>query len=139
MPKTLLERWQSKVVVAPSGCWEWTASRNRAGYGQLRNPGSTQLAHRIGWELLVGTLTPARELDHLCRNRACVNPDHLEEVEHRDNMRRSPDIGGWQRRKSVCKRGHALTGDNLYVTPDGRRQCRTCQNRRSQISRQEVK
>jgi hypothetical protein len=78
----------------------------------------TRLAHVVAYEEAVGLVPAGLELDHLCRQTLCVNPVHVEPVTHRENMRRAYG--------DTCKRGHALSGENLYVLPDGRRRCRTC-------------
>jgi hypothetical protein len=101
-----------------TGCWVWRRARTRAGYGTLTVDGRTQYAHRIYYEGYVADIPMGFDLDHLCKNPACCNPDHLEPVTHAENMRRS--------RRAACKRGHTLSHDNVYVAPDGERQCREC-------------
>lgn len=91
MTPTIWVRLFSKVSVHPCGCWIWTGARNADGYGVIRVGGrgsSPALAHRTAFELLVGPIPDGRELDHVCRVRACVNPTprHLETVDHRTNI-----------------------------------------------------
>jgi hypothetical protein len=87
-----------------------------------------RLAHRVAHELLVGVIPDGYEVDHLCKNPACIRGDHLEAVTHAENNRRSDSTSSVNARKLMCKRGHELSGLNLYIRPDGRgRQCRTCQ------------
>lgn len=83
-------------------------------------------AHRVAWELLVGPIPEDLELDHLCKNPRCVNPNHLEPVTHAENCRRGDGFGGRNAKKTECDAGHPLSGPNLYVDPKGRRQCRAC-------------
>lgn len=74
-------------IVEANGCWIWARAINRKGYGVLRGE-KTQFAHRVIWNRFMGTVPPGKELDHLCRVRACVNPVHLEPVSHAENCRR---------------------------------------------------
>lgn len=96
--KTLWERFWEKVD-ASGDCWVWVGARKDNGYGHIflekREDGSskTGLAHRVSWELLVGEIPEGLDLDHLCRNRACVKPDHLEPVTRSINLRRG-HVGG---------------------------------------------
>ena len=112
-------------IDASGDCWEWTSHLNTAGYGQVGFFGRRTLVHRLMWEALVGPIPLGLEMDHLCRNRRCVNPDHLEPVTSSVNSQRGylnpPHV--W---KSHCLRGHPFTGDNIYLYPNGNRACRAC-------------
>ena len=121
---SLAERFWEKVDVGhPLGCWEWTAARGRADYGRFNAGGRMVQAHRWAYERLRGPIPDGLHLDHLCRNPPCVNPDHLEPVTTKENLRR-----GYHRNagKTRCKRGHEFVPDNTYVTSTGGRKCRAC-------------
>lgn len=130
----LESRFTSKFVVEPrSGCWEWQASLDGAGYGFYWLNGAMRRAHRVAYELLVGQIPDGLELDHLCLNRRCVNPEHLEPVTRSENNRRSHQLRAL---RTVCLRGHHLAGDNLYVAPKtGVRGCRECRAQQARESR----
>ena len=126
--------WAKVNKDAPNGCWEWTARRTNLGYGQFhtRDPKvTTRLTHRIAFLLVKGWLPPFEyaglELDHLCRNTSCCNPDHLEVVPHRINMRRGETINARHAEKERCPRGHVY--DRFGKNPQ--RSCSIC-NREKQ-------
>jgi hypothetical protein len=111
-------------VDASGDCWEWTG-RRPGDYGTVWTGSGYLAAHRAVWMLLVGPIPDGLELDHLCKNTPCVNPDHLEPVSHRVNVRRSENFAGQNARKSRCKNGHEFTLENTYPQSDGRG-CRAC-------------
>ena len=105
-----------------SGCWQWREPTAN-GYGVIHFQGRRWLAHRAVYEYSNGPVPQGLELDHVCKNKACCNPAHLEPVTHAENNRR-----GWaDKRKTHCKRGHEFTKENTILTGPGYKHCRTCQ------------
>jgi hypothetical protein len=110
-------------------CWNWTGAIAGAGYGRVyfRKPRPPVYAHRFAYEQLVGSIPAGLEIDHLCRNRICVNPEHMEPTTHRTNVLRGTSPWAENAQKTECLRGHPLSGSNLYLHPsNGSRACRTC-------------
>lgn len=106
-------------------CWLWKGRLNNKGYGQASLKGRMRLAHRLAWELLRGPIPEGAVLDHLCRVRRCVNPDHLEPVTTRENLLRGEGLAAIHARQEKCAHGHAFTPANTYQRPEGR-YCRAC-------------
>jgi hypothetical protein len=113
-----------------TGCWLWTGPVDRRGYGRTLQ---TQ-AHRLAYELFIGPLSADLEVDHLCRNKLCVNPDHLEAVTHRENVLRGNAPSAIYARQTHCRRGHPFDGDNLGFTKSGHRVCLACRRARKRES-----
>lgn len=114
-------------VDASGDCWLWTAALNHHGYGSWSSRRlnlGTRAAHRIAWMWLVGPIPNGMQIDHLCRVRNCVNPDHLMLATPGENVRRGFNLG--RPPSERCLRGHEKSGDNVYVDPRGRRRCKAC-------------
>lgn len=142
LDRGLPERFWSKVSRLSSGCWEWTGAKSKVEhgfYGVIRIAGENYGAHRIAFVLNGGTLHAGMVIDHLCRNKLCVNPDHLEGVTQKENARRGL-AGQWfkelQLSKTHCPKGHLYDETNTRIRKDGCRACRKCQrenNRRRRL------
>jgi hypothetical protein len=127
--------WERVEKVALTGCWVWRGNilRNRYGTWSFTRNGktSTVLVHRFAYRLLVGSIPEGLVLDHLCLNRTCCNPEHMEPISQAENVARgrkrgADDGGDYNRKKTHCPHGHPYAGENLYRRPDGARGCRTC-------------
>lgn len=130
----IIDRFWAKVDVRPDACWEWQgATSGTDGYGRFWIASRLGvLPYRFAYELLVGPIPDGLQPDHVCRNRACVRPDHLEVVTSRENTLRGFGVTAVNAQKTHCAHGHPFEGHNLIIRscPDGsRRVCRTCANR----------
>ena len=115
----------SRVAPGPN-CWEWLGRRDHKGYGKFQR----RMAHRAVYEATIGEIPDGLQLDHLCRNRGCVNPAHLEPVTSAENTRRGVGIPAINAAKLACARGHLFTPENTYTDDRRRRDCRACHVRR---------
>jgi hypothetical protein len=144
-PPSTVDRLLAKRTITTDGCWEWSAGHTPDGYGQMSVAGKVHYVHRLAHELWKGPIPEGLQIDHLCRNRGCFNPEHLEAVTGRENVRRSFEARGvvlsdkptpprgeparpWPR--THCPQGHPFDEANTYWRPKpggGKyRTCRTC-------------
>lgn len=129
LDQRLPQRFWDKVQPTTDGCWIWIGGEG-AGYGRFKVGGVYCGAHRVAFEAAKGPITMPC-LDHLCRTPACVNPTHLEQVTYRENTMRGRSPIVELSRRTICSRGHPLSGENLYRWTDPRtgnvqRKCKTC-------------
>lgn len=134
-PQPAINRFNAKVrrFGHPEGCWQWTAYiDNTTGYGKFMWNETVSSAHRFAYGHFVGAIPDGLQIDHLCRNRWCVNPKHLEPVTLVENLLRGDTThwGRWQREKTHCPRGHGYTTDNVWTSSSGSRYCRSCNRER---------
>ena len=123
---SLEERFWRKVKKTET-CWLWGGSVNKVtGYGQIQINGRPELVHIISYRLTGKIIPEGMELDHLCRNRTCVNPIHLEPVMHRDNVLRGNNACATNAKVTHCPQGHPYDLFNTYHRPDGGRDCKVC-------------
>lgn len=114
------DRFWSKVDKTDS-CWLWKGALQSRGYGHLQIYGNAVLAHRHSYALAKGAIPKGRVIDHICRVRNCVNPDHLELVSPKENTMRGIGPTAINRRKTTCRLGH-----EFMVRGNGKRRCRIC-------------
>ncbi len=123
-----------------SDCWNWTHQRSSDGYPRLWDGARKVQAHRFSYEYFIGPIPNGLTIDHLCRNRGCVNPYHLEPVTIAENTRRGFSAAAMNARKTHCIRGHPFDSSNLLLkgkNSDGinTRECRTCKQERYRLAR----
>lgn len=127
MDNEFREPWRFWSKVERVGeCWEWQGATTGNGYGSYLDNGKRVGAHRFSYDLANGLIPPGLQIDHLCRNRVCVNPDHLEAVTQRVNLHRGDTVAAHNATKTHCKQGHAFTEANTRIGRQGERVCREC-------------
>ncbi len=126
--KNSVERIMAEQVSFSGDCWNYTGGKDRDGYGRTCINGRRGRAHRMVDEALVGPIPEGVVIDHLCRNRSCLNPDHMEPVTNSENVKRGQNVVAINAKKTHCPKGHPYSGENLYVCPRGWRQCRACRD-----------
>jgi hypothetical protein len=126
-----------RLALTPTGCYEWQHATTPSGYGVLRDAErGVVYAHRFVYEALVGPIPEGLTLDHLCRNPACVRPEHLQPSSVRENILRGTSPSARNARASRCIQGHPFDAENTYWNPNGSRCCRACRRERKRRYRQ---
>lgn len=123
-----VEELLKRIERIPDGCWQWRGLIAKSGYGFVKKDGKTFYAHRFWYEYFVGSIPAGLTIDHLCANRSCVNPDHLEPVTRSVNTKRAWLTSPVRQRPLAthCKHGHVWTEESTRITTTRNRQCRIC-------------
>ncbi len=125
-----IERFLKKIQVLDNGCWKWIAQLDQDGYGVFwKTAEKAYRSHRFIYEYYHGHICSDLTIDHLCRNRWCENPPHLELVTNKENVRRGDNFN---RDKTHCLQGHPYSGFNLIIRKNGKRECRICKSESDQ-------
>lgn len=118
-------------IDSKTNCWNWTSSLTKDGYGQFHFY-RTHPAHVVSYMLFKGKINPKLECDHLCENKRCVNPNHLRQITHAENLKLANTYPVQNKNKTHCKYGHGFTPENTYTSGKGR-QCKICTKDRTMI------
>jgi hypothetical protein len=117
-----IDHFLTHIEKQENGCWIWTGSKYKNGYSRFMYDGACGYGHRFSYEHFNGKIPEGLQIDHLCRNKLCVNPDHLEAVTLQENLKR------FNVTRTHCKRGHEFTKENTYVSSLNKRICRKCRS-----------
>ena len=121
-----LLRFCDKVRPLDNGCWEWQSTINHKGYGLFQYKGRNISTHRFSYLIIAACIPRELQIDHLCRNRRCVNPSHMELVTSRENSLRGIGFASVNAKVTHCPKRHPYSEENTYITPQGSRGCRIC-------------
>lgn len=126
-----IERFLNRIQVSENRCWLWTSTLNNKGYARLGMYKRLVLVHRWTYILFKGVIPANLELDHLCRNPRCINPNHLEPVTHQENNLRGNTQSAIHAKKTHCPQGHPYDEENTHIDKRGRRECRVCKREKA--------
>ncbi len=136
MTKEAWDRFLSKVQFLENGCWSWTGYIGPNGYGQVRVDGKSHRVHRLAYAQTNGEIEEGNDVHHVCQNRACVNPSHLQSVSKKEHIRVSPNHAAHVAlTMNQCSKSHLMLGSNIIWTERGARKCRECRNAKNRERR----
>jgi hypothetical protein len=139
-PDVIKEKLLASICIDTiTGCWVWVKGKRWQGYGGFQFKRKRLYAHIVSYNIFKGEIPAEYTVDHLCRNHACINPAHLEAVTQTVNKLRGIGFAALKARQVDCIHGHSLSGENLYITPNGHRSCRKCRAIREKIRRAKLK
>lgn len=130
-PKDWMSRFNQKYNILENGCWEWTGKIEKSGYGRFWKNGKSVFAHRFAYEIFNGVIPEKLTVDHLCKNRKCVNPNHLDLATRHENARRGNNKIANNKSITHCPQGHEYDIINTYVKLNGERACKVCSKLRN--------
>ena len=129
------DRFWSNVSEQPNGCWQWIGWKDDRGYGRFSVRRYSRWAHRVAWRLLRSPIPSWLQIDHLCRNRSCVNPGHMELVTPQQNILRGTSLAAVRAQRELCPQGHRYDASNTYISKRNERHCRTCHRKNAHRAR----